>query len=223
MAASNVKIKQDNKKLKEDNLTIYEMVEVNNITRAIQSNRINYLEGLIAYAGIDLDALYYIDFVDAAYEKYEETMRLVFRGCKGTFFLMYLFALPLMIEMPYVLQLWLKEPPELSVLFTRLALLDALIDHRLHFLQIDTLAGGNEKTVVLQLGHPGAHQFFKCQVFFCSGGKVVSRLLDIRVSVYLVKYEYHWLSSSADVGQCFVYYIYLLLKVGMRNIYHVKQ
>ena len=51
------------------------MVEVNNITRAIQSNRINYLEGLIAYAGIDLDALYYIDFVDEAYEKYEETIK----------------------------------------------------------------------------------------------------------------------------------------------------
>ena len=75
MAALNVKIKQDNKKLSEDNLTIYEMVEVNNITRAIQSNRINYLEGLIAYAGIDLDALYYINFVDEAYEKYEDTIK----------------------------------------------------------------------------------------------------------------------------------------------------
>ena len=75
MTVSNVKVKQPNKKLKEDNLTIYEMVEVNNITRAIQSNRINYLEGLIAYAGIDLDALYYIDFVDEAYEKYEETIK----------------------------------------------------------------------------------------------------------------------------------------------------
>ena len=75
MAALNVKTKQDNKKLNEDNLAIYEMIEVNNITRAIQSNRINYLEGLIAYAGIDLDALYYIDFVDEAYEKYEETIK----------------------------------------------------------------------------------------------------------------------------------------------------
>ena len=75
MAVSNIKIKQTNKKLNEDNLVIYEMIEVNNITRAIQSNRINYLEGLIAYAGIDLDALYYIDFVDAAYEKYEETIK----------------------------------------------------------------------------------------------------------------------------------------------------
>ena len=75
MTASNVKIKQTNKELNEDNLTIYEMIEVNNITRAIQSNRIDYLEGLIAYAGIDLDALYYIDFVDEAYEKYEETIK----------------------------------------------------------------------------------------------------------------------------------------------------
>lgn len=75
MTALNVKIKQDNKKLNEDNLTIYEMIEVNNITRAIQSNRINYLEGLIAYTGIDLDALYYIDFVDKAYKKYEETIK----------------------------------------------------------------------------------------------------------------------------------------------------
>ena len=63
-----------------------------------------------------------------ASEKYKETIQLVFRGCKGTFFLMYLFSLPLMIEMPYVLKLWLKEPPEMAVLFTRLALLDALID-----------------------------------------------------------------------------------------------
>lgn len=75
MTASNVKIKQTNKELNEDNLAIYEMIELNNITRAIQSNRIDYLEGLIAYAGIDLDALYYIDFVDEAYENYEETIK----------------------------------------------------------------------------------------------------------------------------------------------------
>ena len=67
-----------------------------------------------------------------ASENYRETMQLVFRGCKGTFFLMYLFSLPLMIEMPYVLKLWLKEPPEMAVLFTRLALLDALIDSIRH-------------------------------------------------------------------------------------------
>jgi O-antigen/teichoic acid export membrane protein len=53
---------------------------------------------------------------------------LVFRSCKGTFILMYMFTLPLCIETPYVLKLWLKTPPEYAILFTRLTLIDVLID-----------------------------------------------------------------------------------------------
>jgi hypothetical protein len=41
---------------------------------------------------------------------------------------MYVFALPLALEMPFVLSLWLKNPPEYAALFTRLALFDALIE-----------------------------------------------------------------------------------------------
>lgn len=48
-----------------------------------------------------------------AAQNHDETIKLVQRGCKGTFFLMYLFALPLMIETPYVLTLWLKQPPDM--------------------------------------------------------------------------------------------------------------
>ena len=57
-----------------------------------------------------------------------ETMKLVFRGCKFTFFLMYIFALPLFLEMDIVLKLWLKNPPEFAIIFTQLALVDAVID-----------------------------------------------------------------------------------------------
>jgi O-antigen/teichoic acid export membrane protein len=52
---------------------------------------------------------------------------LVFCGTKASFFLMYLFSLPLLLEMPLVLSLWLKEIPEYAALFTRLALIDVLI------------------------------------------------------------------------------------------------
>ena len=52
----------------------------------------------------------------------------MFRSCKATFLLMFFFALPLILEMPYVLKLWLKNVPEYAVLFTILALIDALID-----------------------------------------------------------------------------------------------
>ncbi len=63
-----------------------------------------------------------------AANKKEETMNLVFRGCKFTFFLMYIFTLPLCLEMNSILALWLKNPPEYAVLFTQLVLMDALID-----------------------------------------------------------------------------------------------
>lgn len=58
----------------------------------------------------------------------EKMLQLMFRSCKATFLLMYVFALPLILEMPYVLKLWLKNVPEYAVLFTILALIDALID-----------------------------------------------------------------------------------------------
>jgi O-antigen/teichoic acid export membrane protein len=63
----------------------------------------------------------------AAGEK-EEMLLLMFRGSKGTYLLVYLFVLPLVIEMPMVLALWLKNPPEYAVLFTRLMLFDVLIN-----------------------------------------------------------------------------------------------
>lgn len=58
----------------------------------------------------------------------DETMNLVFRGCKFTYFLMYVFALPLALEMETVLNFWLETPPDYAVIFTTLALADAVID-----------------------------------------------------------------------------------------------
>ena len=62
----------------------------------------------------------------AAHNK-DEMFSLVFNGSKLTFFLMWIFALPLFVEMEAVLRLWLVNPPVEATLFTRLALLDALI------------------------------------------------------------------------------------------------
>ena len=41
---------------------------------------------------------------------------------------MFIFALPLFFEMDFVLKVWLRNPPEFAVLFTRLVLIDVLID-----------------------------------------------------------------------------------------------
>jgi O-antigen/teichoic acid export membrane protein len=53
---------------------------------------------------------------------------LMSRGARGTYFLMYLFTLPLVLEMPIVLTLWLHKPPEYAVLFTRLILVNTLLN-----------------------------------------------------------------------------------------------
>lgn len=63
-----------------------------------------------------------------ASDKKDECISLVFYGCKITFFLMYIFSFPLILEMDFILELWLKNPPELAVIFTQLALIDAVID-----------------------------------------------------------------------------------------------
>lgn len=48
-------------------------------------------------------------------------------GNKYSFVLFAFFAIPFCIEMPYVLKLWLKEPPEYAVLFCRLIVIRRLI------------------------------------------------------------------------------------------------
>lgn len=56
-----------------------------------------------------------------------EMTALVFNGSKLTFFLMWVFALPMLLEMETILTLWLKTPPPAAILFTQLAIVESLI------------------------------------------------------------------------------------------------
>lgn len=82
----------------------------------------------------------------------EEMFLLIFRGSKITFFLMWIFALPMFIEMDTILQIWLKNPPSEAVLFTRLALIEALINSVNLPLYTAARAPGKMKTYELTLG-----------------------------------------------------------------------
>lgn len=53
--------------------------------------------------------------------------RLVFSSSKLSFYLLFVLCLPLIISAQFVLELWLKNVPDLAVLFTRLVLIDLLI------------------------------------------------------------------------------------------------
>jgi len=63
-----------------------------------------------------------------AADQKDEMLSLIFSGSKITFFLMWLVALPMLLEMEAILNLWLKEPPPYATLFARLALIEVLIN-----------------------------------------------------------------------------------------------
>jgi O-antigen/teichoic acid export membrane protein len=53
---------------------------------------------------------------------------LVSLGTKAVFFLLFMCALPFVLEIPIILSLWLVDPPEYAVIFTRLAIVDVFIN-----------------------------------------------------------------------------------------------
>lgn len=57
----------------------------------------------------------------------EQMLSLISNGSKLTFFLMWVFALPMILEMETILRVWLKTPPAEATLFARLALVESLI------------------------------------------------------------------------------------------------
>lgn len=54
--------------------------------------------------------------------------QLIFQGAKYSFFLLFMLSLPVLLETEYILKLWLKTVPEYTVIFTRLVLINILID-----------------------------------------------------------------------------------------------
>ena len=62
-----------------------------------------------------------------AANEWNELILLTFRSSKYTSILIIIFFLPLVLEMPIVIKLWLGQAPEHVVAFTRLILLDSLL------------------------------------------------------------------------------------------------
>lgn len=60
--------------------------------------------------------------------KQDSMMTLVFSSSRICYMLTFLFALPIFIEAPFILHLWLDKVPDYTILFTRLVLVTILIE-----------------------------------------------------------------------------------------------
>ena len=72
-----------------------------------------------------------------------------FFGCKYSYLLLAVFAIPFMLEMPTILKLWLKNVPDWAVLFARLQLTMSLVEQLTAVISTMISANGKIKTYSL--------------------------------------------------------------------------
>lgn len=129
----------------------------------------------------------------------EQMYRLVSIGARLTFFLLWIFALPLMLEIEAVFAVWLDEVPPDAVLFARLGFVEALIFSISMPLTAAARAPGKMKAYELILGG------IQVAIFFVAWGvislgyppssvfivAIVANLLMFGIRLYLV----NWLTG----------------------------
>jgi O-antigen/teichoic acid export membrane protein len=116
----------------------------------------------------------------------EKMLRLAFQGAKASYFLMFLFTLPFMLEMPLVLSLWLKQPPEYTVLFTRLIMVNVLVNSISYPVVTMAMATGKIKIYDLVLGTIQIVSFIAAWIILSMGATVYSVfILSICVDIIM--------------------------------------
>lgn len=115
----------------------------------------------------------------------EKMYSLIFNGCKMTFLLMWIFALPLCLRMEYVLSLWLKDIPDYTSVFSILAAIEVLINSVSLPIMTAARAGGRVRLYELVLGTMQTLMFVCCFIWlkFFDGGPMVVYWLAIILNV----------------------------------------
>ncbi len=75
----------------------------------------------------------------------DEMHQLIYRSSKFTFFLLLILCIPVVIETPVILDIWLETVPNYSVIFLRIMIATMIIDATANPLMISAAATGNVK------------------------------------------------------------------------------
>lgn len=98
------------------------------------------------------------------------TMSLVYKGARYSFYLFLILGLPICIETPYILTLWLKQVPEYTVVFIRWTLATSIINTFANSVSTCAMATGDIKKLSIWLGSvrllvlPIAYVCFECNL-----------------------------------------------------------
>ncbi len=103
-------------------------------------------------------------------ENREEMFKLMIRGSKICYFLVFVISLPLLLETDFILGLWLKEVPEYTAIFVQLVLVNTLIEAVLAGLTTAIDATGDIKRYQSILTVILLASFFISWIVLCRGG-----------------------------------------------------
>jgi O-antigen/teichoic acid export membrane protein len=114
----------------------------------------------------------------------DEMYKLVCRSAKFSYFIMFFMALPLVSEMNQILNIWLKQVPEYTVVFAQLSLVNGLI----------TCIGNSGLTACM------------------ATGKIRNYSLII-TSISVLEFMLTWIFFSLGAPVIVAYYIYIVIKL----------
>ena len=101
---------------------------------------------------------------------YEEMYRLMFRSARFSSYLFFIFAIPIGLEAPIVLEIWLKNPPEYAALFAQLTLIGTFVDNVLANCMVTAmLATGDIRRYQIYVSTFGVSVFVLTWVAFAIG------------------------------------------------------
>lgn len=135
----------------------------------------------------------------------EEMHKLVFACSKFSFYLLLIISAPVIIETPYILELWLKNVPDYTVSFFRIIIMVSFVDSLANPLIISNMATGKVKYwnivcgtilflivpvsyICLKLGLPPISVFYVH--FICAIVAQFTRLFFLRNSIQLSIRQY---------------------------------
>lgn len=154
-------------------------------------------------------------------------------GCRMAFAILALFAIPLILETPLVLKIWLGTIPDWTIIFCRLQLMYIMLEQLLNGVATSVYAEGNIKKytlwksvmnlsplflipLLLSLGYP-PYIVYIVQIFswIILGGGVLLYFARVRVNLSHAKYIKEVLLPVlfVTVGSVFAYFLFL----GIRN------
>ena len=116
---------------------------------------------------------------------YEETHKLIIRGAKFSYFLMFLLLLPICLETETILHLWLGNVPEYAAVFVRWALVISLINSLSTTLITGLHASGKLKRYMVIVGLVEVSNLPITYIAFKLGGGPMSAYI-VYFSVYFI-------------------------------------